>query len=352
MSEHSGAWPFPHADDKDSVLRCVIRLDGGKAQPAYIDFGGFPPDEDTLLDDVRKLKKGQYKKFFAKIHSHVGGIWYKLKEHYGKPRTFVFSGPLLHAYWLRENDDDPDLDVGTVVVGGIDRRGRHCFQRVPEIFVVADAINAVDQRLPETVFASQSNCSNDGTANEEERLLIHFPHAVTVLWDSSNAMPNLGIRAYHDVDFVIAWGNGPLYSTDLEIGYGTEMRLILGDFTPASVTWKWCYTDGNLSLGTDVATFSDIYRFDPPSGWDLDGTTETTEHYPDKNPIGDTGTEVGGFGNWNPTDETCYGVELRHVAPTVDDYSGGSNAPTIASYGHTIAGGYTTTIAWRKLWWI
>ena len=334
---------FKFPPDHDSAF-----IDGKvRGQPFSLDTGGFPSDEASGAASFGG-GLGLRNLFLARVKRQISGVWYYIQRHVND-RTY--DGRLLRAYWLREQADDPALDAGAIVVGGRDRRGRFCFQRTPEIYVAADAINRVDEANPEVAYASSDSCSNTGAASSEERLLIHFPSAVTVLWDSDYAHPNLGIRAYHDVDFVIDWGAGPTYATYLDVGYGTQMRLITSDFTPASVTWKWCYTDGNLSLGTDVASFTDLYEFDPPWGWDLTAG-KTTAHSPDKNPIGDNGTEVGGFGSWNPSDTTCYGVELRHVAPTVDGYSGGTEPPTMNSYTHAIQATYLTTIAWRKLWWI
>jgi hypothetical protein len=348
MSDPSGWWEFPdHPGHGEPGFRCSIN-----GVPSYVNLGDFPEHagHETFLDRLRKLET-RGRKFFARIRSHVGGVTYKILEHRGDPLKMTFTGPLLQAYWLRSSSDDPDLDVGTVVVAGRDAKGRVCFQVESAVFIGADAINRIDEANAETVYADTDNCSNDGTGGAEERLLIHFPHETPVLWNDDYGYVNLGVEGYQSLLYTIAWGGGPNYSTDLDIAFGTKMRLVLNDFEPTTVTWKSAITDGGLTLGSVDATFSDIHNFDPSAIWDPGGPGATTDFTLPKNPLGGQGTEINSFAS-DPTDTSCYGVELRFVAASVDSYSGGSAAPTITSYTHLIIAQHITTIAWRKLWFV
>ena len=331
-------WTFPR-DDSTPTLQCTER-----GTPHNFNIGGFPAGDPSWMDKIAQMWSGKRKRFFARIHSHVGGVWYKILEH---QQDAAFSGPLLHAYWLREQADDPALDVGAIVIGGKDRLGRYCFQRVPEIYVGVDAVNKLDQLNDATPYTSAASVSaiNDGAVGEEERVIAHFKQPVTVLVDNDEGWRNLALRAYQWCEFTVNWGAGPVFAYDLWVDCSVEMRLILADFTPSTITWDWAYTQGNLTLDTEEFTRTMTTYFTANSDWDP-GTDQNTMHR-NREHLGNYGMEQEA--TWTPGATTAYGIELRYVAPVVTKPTGG--AVTVVTYDHRMYLSALTSIAWRKLWW-
>ena len=320
MTQGSGAWPFPAGEEDNRIIRGMHN-----GQPFELELGNFPPDEPTFLDKINQLWRGKKEKFFAKVHSHVGGVFYKILKHDHEAR---FTGQLLHARWLREDEDDPPLDVGTVVVGGKDRRGRYCFQRTPLRYMNFDGICSLDEANPTVSNGFQSDvvnlgCTNDGTAGQEQRLLMHLRKPVVMPYDatSGQAGPQIGVRIKGDMDVTVT--ASPNQAVSWEYGFGYELRAVLSDFDPTTATWKWAYTDGSLTVDTDAATSWGYRKVGSglsalmAIGGELDPTNDWTPGTGGVFSVNCQGWGAPGPYSWTGTSDwsahTIYGVELRVV---------------------------------------
>jgi len=119
MTQGSGAWPFPAGEEDNRIIRGMHN-----GQPFELELGNFPPDEPTFLDKINWLWRGKKEVCFAKIHSHLGGDFYRILKHF---REKSVSGQLLRARWLKPRSYDPPMSTGSWVVVRKDVDGRYCF---------------------------------------------------------------------------------------------------------------------------------------------------------------------------------------------------------------------------------
>lgn len=107
-----------------------------------------------------------------------------------------------------------------------------------------------------------------GSSAPEKRVVIHSAR----VYGSARPIERIAIDGVGLLSGYVEGNYTTLYAY-------AELRAILADFDVTTITWKWAYTDGNLTLGTDVARQLNIYGQGNISahGWPLisfgDGAT-------------------------------------------------------------------------------